>query len=186
MKTKILKGITAKVALSVIFASGAIFHNSAVAQEKEEGGTLINVGDKAPDFTVEMLDGRRLKLSDFKGKVVLLNFWATWCGPCMKEFEVIPDKIIKRFAGNEAFVFIPISREEKRETVEKKVVQLKKKGINFPVGIDPDRSIYSQYAVQFIPRNFLIDKDGKVVLATIGYEEAEFAGLVDMIEKILK
>lgn len=148
--------------------------------------TYVVAGDTAPDFTVEMLDGGTTTLSALRGKVVLLNFWATWCPPCNQELRALPEKIIKRFGGNPDFVLLPISREEKRETVLQKMEELKGEGISFPVGIDPERKIYSKYALQTIPRNFLIDKEGKVALYTIGFEKEEFDALADKIEELLK
>jgi peroxiredoxin len=159
--------------------------NVMVHSGSMEAASIVKAGDQAPDFSVEMLDGRTIKLSDMGGKVVLLNFWATWCGPCMKEFKEIPDKILKRFEGNAGFVFIPVSRGETRETVLEKMNQLKKSGIDFPVGLDPDKTIYNLYAQSYIPRNYLI-KDGKVVFTSVGYEEKTFSELVDMIEELLK
>jgi peroxiredoxin len=148
--------------------------------------TIVKTGDMAPDFSVEMLDGTDIKLSNLKGKVVLLNFWATWCGPCMQEFKVIPDRLIKRFAGNQDFIFIPISRGETRETVEEKMKHLKREKINFPVGLDPEKKIYSMYAKKFIPRSFLIDKDGKISCFSIGYSHKEFEKLIEKIDELLK
>ena len=81
----------------------------------------------------------------------------------MEEFKEIPEMIVKHFEGKNV-VLLPISRGEKREVVESKMKSLKEKGIDFPVGIDPTKAIYSLYAKQYIPRNFIIDQNGKVVL----------------------
>ena len=135
----------------------------------------------APDFTVQMFDGKTVKLSDLKGKVVLLNFWATWCPPCRAELARVEKEIIEKFKGK-PFVFLPISRGEKRDAV---AAFREKMGYSFPMGLDTDSSIYNKYAVTYIPRNFLIDKRGKVVKASVGYDEAEFAELIKLIEKQL-
>ena len=139
-------------------------------------------GQKAPAFEVEMFDGSVVKLADLKGKVVLLNFWATWCPPCRAELARVEKDIIERFKGQD-FVFLPVSRGEKRETV---AAFREKMGYTFPMGLDTDSLIYKKYAITYIPRNFLIGKDGKVVKASVGYDEAEFAELIELIEQQLK
>ena len=186
MKVKVYIRALAGVVLSVLSIMNTMAQGSDESYQKEkEESTIIKVGDMAPDFVVEMLDGSSIKLSDMKGKVVLLNFWATWCSTCMAEFNEVPDKIIKRFEGNEDFVFLPVSRGEVRETVQKKMNQLRRVGIVFPVGLDPDKVIYESYAKIYVPRIFLIDKDGIVVYTSIGYEEKEFAALVDKIVTLM-
>ena len=147
-----------------------------------EQATLIKDGMVAPDFEVEMFDGSKVKLADLKGKVVLLNFWATWCPPCRAELTRVEKDIIEKFKG-EPFVFLPVSRGEKKETV---AAFREKMGYTFPMGLDTDQSVYKKYAVTYIPRNFLIDKKGKVVKASVGFDEAEFAELVKLIEETIK
>lgn len=147
-----------------------------------EATTLVKGGMPAPDFTVTMFDGRQLTLSSLRGKVVLLNFWATWCPPCREELARVPKEIIERFRGEE-FVFLPISRGETREAVAAFREQM---GYTFAMGLDPERAIYDLYASNYIPRNFLINREGEVVLASVGYEPEEFDALVAQIENELK
>ena len=116
-----------------------------------------------------------------KGKLVFINFFATWCPPCRQELTRVQTDIIDRFAGKE-FVFLPVSRGEKREAVE---AFREKTGYAFPMGLDPARTVYDRYASNYIPRNFVIDRKGKVVLATVGYDEHEFEELIRTIEKTL-
>lgn len=151
------------------------------SQEQIESTTVAKQGSVAPDFTVEMFDGKTIKLSDLRGKVVLVNFWATWCPPCREELTRVQAEIIDRFAGEE-FVFLPISRGEELHTV---AAFRKRMGYTFPMGLDPDQRIFHRYATNYIPRNFLIDREGKVVLASIGYDKAEFAHLIQTIEKTI-
>ncbi len=157
---------------------------TAVAQERPtpEQATIVKDGMVAPDFEVKMFDGSVVKYADLKGKVVLLNFWATWCPPCRAELARVEKDIIERFKGEE-FVFLPVSRGEKYETVS---AFREKMGYTFPMGLDTDNTIYKKYAQTYIPRNFLIGKDGRVVKASVGYDEAEFAELIKLIEKEIK
>ena len=152
------------------------------AQDETATTTLVKEGMQAPDFTVEMFDGSTQTLSSLKGKVVLVNFWATWCPPCREELKRVQQDLVERFAGEE-FVFIPISRGEERETVAAFREQM---GYTFAMGLDPERKIYDLFASNFIPRNFLIDKEGKVLVASVGYEPEEFDALITKIEEELK
>ena len=144
--------------------------------------TLINKGDKAPDFTVEMVDGSKVQLSKLKGKVVVVNFWATWCPPCREELKQVQKQLIDRFKGKD-FLFLPISRGEKKSVVE---AFRKKNNYTFPMGLDPEQSIYKLYASNYIPRNFVVGKDGKVIYVSVGYTPEEFAEMIKVIEDALK
>lgn len=151
------------------------------AEDEVAATTLVKVGEMAPDFTVTLFDGKTVTLSELKGKVVLLNFWATWCPPCREELKRVQQDVIERYA-DEQFVFLPISRGEERAAV---AAFREQQGYTFPMGLDPERKIYDQYASNYIPRNFLIDKEGRVAMATVGYEPAEFDLLVEAVQLYL-
>lgn len=178
--------IAAILVLPMGGSNDAAAEEPIVLEESErddlDATTLVKAGMPAPDFTVTMFDGRQLTLSSLRGKVVLLNFWATWCPPCREELARVPQEIIERFRGEE-FVFLPISRGETREAVAAFREQM---GYTFAMGLDPERVIYDLYASNYIPRNFLINAEGEVVLASVGYEPEEFDVLVAQIENELK
>ena len=173
--------------LAIVLCAALLFGGSLTAKAQNnrptpEQATIVKAGEKAPNFEVQMFDGSTVKLADLKGKVVLLNFWATWCPPCRAELARVQKEIIDRFEGK-PFVFLPVSRGENRATV---AAFREKMGYTFPMGLDTDGRVYAEYAQTYIPRNFLIGKDGKVVKASVGYDEAEFAELIKLIEEQLK
>ncbi|MBE6220298.1 MAG: TlpA family protein disulfide reductase [Alistipes sp.] len=181
MKKLFSKAYIALAALILL----AIAPSAAQAQSQDDEvakTTIVKKGDKAPDFTVEMVDGSKIQLSKLKGKVVLVNFWATWCPPCREELKHVQKQIIDHFKGKD-FVFLPISRGEKKEVVE---AFRKKMNYTFPMGLDPKQSIYKLYAQNYIPRNFVVGKDGKVIYLSVGYTPEEFAEMIATIDAALK
>lgn len=136
-------------------------------QDDVEATTLIHVGDVAPDFTVEMLDGRRVTLSELRGKPVLLIFWATWCPPCRAEMAHLQEGVIDVYGDR--ITVLPISRGEERTTVEG---FLQSMGYTFRVGLDPEQTIYRKYASNYIPRCLVVGGDGIVDYVGVGYDDA--------------
>lgn len=144
----------------------------------------FRTGAKAPAFTVEMLDGRQIKLSRCRGRVVLLSFWATWCRPCLKELHEMPDKILQRFEGRD-FMLIAIDKGEPRVTVEKKTAELAAEGLEFPVGLDPYEKISRMLGDERIPQLVVIGPDGVVRYHEVGYTPERLDEIAALIETLL-
>ena len=155
------------------------------AQEGEDRGYIVKAGDMAPDFELTMDNGKTIHLSELRGKVVMLQFTASWCGICRKEMPYIESDIWQKHKGNKNFVLVGIDREETAE----KVAYLKEvTKITYPLAYDTTGDVFRLYAHQNagITRNVLIDKKGRIVLLTRKFEEQEFKGLCKKIEELLK
>ena len=173
MKPK--SNLTSAVVLFVLTLMLAV---SAKAADQEES-TLTKVGQTPPDFTVRTLDKKEFNLKAHAGKPVLVNFFATWCGPCLAELPHVQKEIWEKFK-DKGLVVIALGREhENSELVEFQ----KKNKFTFPIAGDPKREAFSKYATAYIPRTYLIDKEGKIVHQTVGYVEKDFKALLDAIEK---
>ena len=122
----------------------------------------MRIGDEAPDFTVTTLDEKEVKLSDFRGKVVLLDFWATWCAPCIAELPNLK-RAHDEFGKDGEFVVLGISLDDQKDTVRTflKDRQLAwEQAVLGPAELNP---VAQKYFVTGIPATFLIDREGEVV-----------------------
>jgi len=113
------------------------------------------------NFTLDDLSGKPWTLKDLKGKVVLLNFWATWCPPCRKEMPDL-ESLYKRF-GPQGFVILGVSDED-APVVQKFIAQ---QGITYPVLLDPGRKVNTLFQIEGIPKSFVYDREGKIVAQSI-------------------
>lgn len=135
----------------------------------------------APDFSLNDLNGKSVKLSDFKGRVVLLNFWATWCDVCVEEMDGLNKAY--REMKNKGFVVIAVSIDQSKKSVSDFV---KLKGLEFPVLLDPEKEVYfDKYAVFGLPTSFLIDKKGNIRERYIGEEDWQDRSFTEKVLKLL-
>ena len=150
----------------------------------DDVGYIVKVGEMAPDFTITLTDGKQVTLSELRGKVVMLQFTASWCGVCRKEMPFIEKDIWLKHKDNSDFALIGIDRDE---PLDKVIAFGKSTGVTYPLGLDPGADIFAKYALRKagITRNVLIDKDGRIVMLTRLYNEKEFAALVKKIDEML-
>ncbi|MDR0829373.1 MAG: TlpA family protein disulfide reductase [Prevotellaceae bacterium] len=150
--------------------------------EPEDRGYIVNVGDVAPDFEFTLLSGEKMKLSDLRGKTVMLQFTASWCGVCRREMPFIERDIWQKYKDNQNFALIALDRDEPLETVKKFI---KKTGVTYPFVLDNKGKIFELFAVKDagITRNVIIDKNGVIIYLTRLYNEAEFAEMLSVINE---
>ena len=156
----------------------------AGTHEPDSVGYIVRVGDVAPEMEMELTNGQKVKLSDFRGKVVMIQFTASWCGVCRKEMPFIESDIWQKHKANPNFALIGIDRDEPLETVK---AFAEKTGVTYPLALDPGAGHFAKYADRKagITRNVLIDKEGRIVMLTRLYNEEEFASLCKKIDGML-
>jgi peroxiredoxin len=155
------------------------FNANAQTNDTASHGYIVKVGDIAPDFETVLHDSTTFKLSDNRGKIVMLQFTASWCGVCRKEMPFIEDEIWQKLK-NKDFILIGIDRDEPIEKVKEFIDQTK---ITYPLALDPGSNIFSKYALKEagVTRNVIINRNGKIIYLTRLFNREEF----DAMKKII-
>ncbi len=157
---------------------------SMVSDNEDDRGYIVKIGDMAPDFTATLDNGKTFKLSDHRGKIVMLQFTASWCGVCRQEMPFIEKEIWQQHK-DKGFVVIGVDRDE---PLEKLNILSKATGISYPLALDPNGDIFALYALKKsgITRNVIINRDGKIVYLTRLFNREEFDDMKMRIEELLK
>ncbi|HBY95207.1 MAG: TlpA family protein disulfide reductase [Ardenticatenaceae bacterium] len=167
--------------LVVLVTGGAwIWWSRAPDGANAATGVAAQIGFRAPNFSLERLDGGKASLADFRGKPVLLNFWASWCGPCRAEMPAI-QRVATRHA-DDGLVVLLINQAEDSDTIYSYLDSI---GVRAPVLLDPEGAASTAYRVRALPTTFFIARDGKVQDMTIGGPMTE-AYLETRIESLLR
>lgn len=138
-------------------------------------------GTQAPQFSLSDREGRQIKLQDYRGKAVLINFWATWCGPCRHEMPSL-EQLYKKFEG-EGFEIIGISLDE--EGWGPVDAFLKVVPVSFPIVLDHEQLVSEKYQTYRIPETYLIDKDGKIADKFVGPQDYNRPVFYKAVERVL-
>ncbi len=138
-------------------------------------------GTQAPEFSLDNQSGQKQSLSQYSNQVVLLNFWATWCAPCVSEMASL-DRLYQKYK-DKGFVVLAVSVDEDGwKAID---AFLKKNPVTFPILLDADYKVADQYATYRVPESYLINRQGQVVEKILGAKEWDSSEMISKIEKII-
>lgn len=142
---------------------------------------MPSAGSIAPGFTLKSNSGKNLKLGDFRGQVVMINFWATWCGPCRQEMPHL-NRLHERYR-KAGFVLLGVNIDDQPKAARDMAQRL---GVVFPVLFDTDKRVSRLYDVAAMPSSLLIDRDGRVRYVHLGYRSGYEIQYDTQIRELLK
>lgn len=166
------------VAFILIFGS-----ISTVSAQEETANWFVEKGQTSPDFDFKWKNGQEDKISNHRGKIVMINFFATWCPPCRAELPRVQEEIWNKYNDNSEFELFVFGREENWDVLDPFI---EKTGYAFPILPDADRQIFDLFAPQSIPRNIILDREGKIIYQSIGYTVAEFDKMLKLLEEAIE
>jgi len=140
-------------------------------------------GAPLPDFTLSDMEGKTHTLSDYRGKVVMLNFWATYCGPCIKEMPSM-QRLKEKMAGKE-FTILAVNMAEQKSNVDAFFIKQKIK-VGFPILLDPEGEVVEKWMISAVPTTFIIDPKGEIRYALFGGLEWDSDDVINTLNMLWK
>ena len=153
------------------------------SQNNTNRGYKVSIGDPAPNIDFTLLDGRVLSNENLKGRVVVIQFTASWCGVCIKEMPHLEKELWQRFKEDE-FILIGVDLKEEEDVVDRFI---KKTKVTYPFTIDVDGSFFESFTLPNagVTRNIVLDKEGNISFLTRLYDKKEFADMIAHVHKLL-
>lgn len=141
----------------------------------------VDLNDTVPDFTLKAMDGTNLRLEELRGQVVLINFWASWCGPCRQEMPIL-QKIHDRYEPM-GFTVLGVNVDEKQDKARRIVERL---DVSFPLLLDTEQYVSEAYEVNAMPFSVLVGRDGKINYIHRGYKPGDENLYVNRLKQLLR
>jgi peroxiredoxin len=163
-----------KLRNTVVALMFSVFAASSLASSGLEGQT-------APDFALKSSTGENLRLSEYRGDVVMINFWATWCGPCRQEMPLL-DELYSRY-NRVGFNLLGVNIDDDSRRAMQMVEEL---GVNFPVLFDARKEVSKLYEVEAMPVTVIVDRQGTVRFVHHGYKPGYEEKYLDQIRSLLR
>mgnify|MGYP003662761708 FL=1 len=143
--------------------------------------SAVDLDETVPDFTLKAMDGSNMRLEELRGQVVLINFWASWCGPCRQEMPIL-QKIHDRYESM-GFTVLGVNVDEKQDKARRIVERLK---VNFPLLLDTDQYVSEAFDVNAMPFSVLVGRDGKINYIHRGYKPGDENLYVNRLKALLR
>jgi peroxiredoxin len=159
---------------------GKVAFLCALAGAPQAAELKVWKGGPAPALALKDLDGRAHRLGDYKGRVVLINFWATWCAPCRDEMPSI--QRLKEKLGGQPFVVLAINLDEPESRIRKFLSEMK---VDFTILLDPERRVAKAWDARILPASFIVGGDGRVRYTLVGEIEWDHEHVVARISELL-
>jgi peroxiredoxin len=153
----------------------------ALAAQSVAAQAAVTPQAPAPDFTLRSLEGRNTRLKELRGNVVLVNFWATWCGPCKQEMPHL-NRLYEKYRSS-GFTLLGINIDEDSRKAGDLVTRM---GLKFPILLDADKTVSRTYDLNSMPATVLVDRDGRVRHVHRGYREGYENTYDEQIRALLK
>ena len=154
---------------------------SALASLLLVAGASADSAEPAPDFTLKSTTGDNLRLSEYRGQVVMLNFWASWCGPCRQEMPLL-DELHQRYS-KAGFTILGVNVENNPEAAQRALQEIP---VTFPILFDNDGTVSKLYDISAMPTTYLLDRDGKVRYLHKGYKPGYEIDYRRQIKELIK
>lgn len=173
-----------KLVSTFLVAAAFLVCNAACAQNastpEDTRGYIVKVGDRVPQFDLHLINGDKIPVSSLKGKVVMLQFTASWCGVCRKEMPFIEKEIWLKLKDNPEFALYGIDLKEDAATTERFAKSIP---VTYPITLDLKGETFDLFCSKGagVTRNIILDKEGKIIMLTRLYDEKEFSEMVKLI-----
>jgi len=169
---------------NVLFFIFFLFSLNSFSQNNMNRGYKVNVGDQAPEINLELLDGELVTNESLIGKVVVIQFTASWCSVCIKEMPHLEKEVWQRFMGDD-FNLIGVDLKEDLEVVKNFIKNTK---VTYPFTIDKDGSFFESFTLPNagVTRNIVINKSGEISFLTRLFDREEFQQMIEHIDRLLK